>query len=147
MIRDYQALQYTWFEKGKQRIIKTTGKHRGVKLLATVDYVTGEIVWQEEEQYTAEEFLSFLKKVTKAYPTGNIMTILDKARIHHAILLQPFLKEMESRLKSDVINNVFYHTTAEIRKKAHAFMENLNPINFIDCLCVRMESNVILKIV
>lgn len=22
MIRDYQALQYTWFEKGKQRIIK-----------------------------------------------------------------------------------------------------------------------------
>jgi hypothetical protein len=28
MIRDYQALQYTWFLKGKQRIIKTTGKHR-----------------------------------------------------------------------------------------------------------------------
>jgi hypothetical protein len=25
MIRDYQALQKTWFAKGKQRIIKTTG--------------------------------------------------------------------------------------------------------------------------
>lgn len=24
MIRDYQALQKTWFAKGKQRIIKTT---------------------------------------------------------------------------------------------------------------------------
>jgi hypothetical protein len=40
MIRDYQALQHTWFAKGKQRIIKTTGKHRGVKLLATLDYGT-----------------------------------------------------------------------------------------------------------
>jgi len=36
MICDYQALQQTWLEKGKQRIIPTTGKHRGVKLLAKV---------------------------------------------------------------------------------------------------------------
>ncbi|MDT2193743.1 hypothetical protein [Paenibacillus larvae] len=28
----------------------------GVKLLATVDYETGHIVWQEDEQYTAETF-------------------------------------------------------------------------------------------
>ncbi|WP_311081667.1 hypothetical protein [Paenibacillus polymyxa] len=46
MIRDDQAIQKTWFLRGKQRIIQTTGKHRGVKLLATVDYVTGQIVWQ-----------------------------------------------------------------------------------------------------
>jgi hypothetical protein len=55
MIRDYQALQYTWFEKGKQRIIRTTGKHCSVKLLATIDYVTSAIVWQEQIQYTAVE--------------------------------------------------------------------------------------------
>lgn len=61
-IRDYQALQRTWFEKGKQRIIPTTGKHHGVKLLAMVDYVTGEIVWKEDEQYTAETFLAFLSR-------------------------------------------------------------------------------------
>lgn len=84
MFRDYQALQYTWFAKGKQRMIKTTGKHRGVKLLATVDYATGKIVWQEDEQYNAESFLKFLKKITTAYPTGNIEMILDNAQIHHA---------------------------------------------------------------
>ncbi len=54
MIRDYQAIQRTWFEKGKQRVIKTTGKHRGVKLLATVDYCTEQAVWQESEEYTAQ---------------------------------------------------------------------------------------------
>lgn len=162
MIRDYQALQHTWFAKGKQRIIKTTGKHRGVKLLATLDYVTGEIVWQEDEEYTAETFLSFLRKVVLAYPTGKIVLILDNARIHHAKLLEPFLKEMNGRLKlvflppyspqlniveglwkwlkSDVINNVFYHTTTEIRKNVRAFIENImtDPIKIIDRLCIRL---------
>lgn len=37
MIRDYQAIQKTWFLKGKQRIIPTYGKHQGVKLIATLN--------------------------------------------------------------------------------------------------------------
>lgn len=161
MIRDYQALQHTWFAKGKQRIIKTTGRHRGVKLLATLDYGTGKIVWQEDEQYTAETFLTFLGKVASAYPTGKIVLILDNARIHHAKILEPFLNEQKGRLqlmflppyspqlnlveglwkwlKSDVINNVFYHTVGDIRKNVHTFMESImsNPLNIIDRLCIR----------
>jgi transposase len=162
MIRDYQALQHTWFAKGKQRIIKTTGKHRGVKLLATLDYATGCIVWQEDEQYTAETFLAFLRKVVVAYPIGKIVLVLDNARIHHAKLLEPFLDEMNGRLKlvflppyspqlniveglwkwlkSDVINNVFYHTVAEIRQNVRTFMDQImtDPMKIIDRLCIRM---------
>lgn len=162
MIRDYQAIQHTWFAKGKQRIIKTTGKHRGVKLLATLDYATGRIVWQEDEQYTAETFLTFLRKVVDAYPTGKIVLILDNARIHHAKLLEPFLIEMKGRLnlvflppyspelniveglwkwlKADVINNVFYHTVSEIRQNVQTFMEHImtNPMTIIDRLCIRI---------
>ncbi|MGG1619407.1 IS630 family transposase [Paenibacillus sp. NRS-1781] len=161
MIRDYQAIQKTWFLRSKQRIIQTTGKHRGVKLLATVDYGTGKIVWQEDEQYTAETFLSFLKKVVAEYPTGKIVMVLDNARIHHAKLLEPFLTEMKDRLelvflppyspqlnaveglwkwlKSDVINNVFYHTVTEIRTNVQQFMEEIMkvPLTIIDRLCVR----------
>jgi hypothetical protein len=70
MIRDYQTLQMTWFAIGKQRVIKTTGKHRGVKLLATLDYAEGKVVWKEDEQYNAESFLAFLEQVLAAYPTG-----------------------------------------------------------------------------
>jgi transposase len=161
MIRDYQAIQKTWFLRGKQRIIRTTGKHRGVKLLATVDYATGEIVWQEDEQYTAETFLGFLQKVVTHYPKGKIVIVLDNARIHHAKLLQPFLEEMKGRLelvflppyspklnlveglwkwlKSDVINNVFYHTVAEIRNNVQQFMDETmkSRWSIIDRLCVR----------
>jgi transposase len=160
MIRDYQALQKTWFAKGKQRRIKTTGKHRGVKLLATLDYAEGKIVWKEDEQYNAEAFLSFLEQVLAAYPIGKIVMILDNARIHHAKLLENFLKKNQRLeliflppyspelnlveglwkwLKSDVINKVFYHTTAQIRDNVTTFMDRImaEPIKIIDRLCIR----------
>lgn len=169
MIRDYQAVQRTWFAKGKQRIIKTTGKHRGVKLFSTVDYGTGQIVWQEDEDYTAEKFEVFLRRVTEAYPKGKITMVLDNARAHHAKLLESFLKEQQGRLtlvflppyspelnvveglwkwlKSDVINNVFYHTVTDIRKNVHTFMEEImkDPLHIIDRLCIRMESGALLE--
>jgi len=161
MIRDYQAIQKTWFAKGKQRIIKTTGKHRGVKLFATLDYAEGKIVWNEDEAYDARAFRDFLEQVLAAYPTGTITMILDNARIHHAKLLENFLiknsrltleflppyspqlnlvEGLWKWLKSDVINNVFYHTTAEIRRNVTAFMDNImqEPLKIIDRLCIRM---------
>lgn len=167
MIRDYQALQHTWFLKGKQRIIKTTGKHRGVKLLAVLNYATGHILCKEDEQYNAETFLSFLQMVAGAYPKGKIVIVLDNARIHHAKLLQPFLEDHKERLelvflppyspelnlveglwkwlKSDVINNVFFHSVTEIRKKVAAFMKNiaLDTQKIIDRLCLRLENDLL----
>jgi hypothetical protein len=43
--------------------------------------------------------------------------------------------------KSDVINNVFYHTTAEIRKNVKTFMDSImkDPLAIIDRLCIRMQ--------
>ncbi|MBG9987359.1 transposase, partial [Facklamia sp. DSM 111018] len=51
------------------------------------------------ERYDAETFLRFLQLVLERYPTGKIVMILDNARIHHAKLIQPFLKEHEDRLE------------------------------------------------
>ena len=59
MIRDYQAIQKTWFPKGKQRIIPTYGKHEGVKLLGILYYETGHVHCAEEKRYDAEIFLLF----------------------------------------------------------------------------------------
>ncbi len=47
MIRDYQVITKTWFEKGRQRIIPTYGKHRGIKLLGVLNYETGYIYCEE----------------------------------------------------------------------------------------------------
>lgn len=99
MIRDYQAIQKTWFIKGKQKSIPTYGKNAGVKLIGIMDYVTGMVYCEEHEKYDAKVFLEFIKVVLDKYPTGKIVMILDNAKIHHAKLIQPFLNEMKDRLE------------------------------------------------
>lgn len=159
MIRDYQAIHRAWFEKGKQRKIKTFGKHRGVKLVGCLNYETGEVYCEEHDLYNAEVFLSFLSNVLKQYPKGKCVMILDNARIHHAKLIQPFLEENKERLelmflppyspnlnlieglwkwlKESVIYNVFYSTLSQIRNSVQAFFKSINDIPhvIIDRLC------------
>ena len=151
----------SWFPKGKQRQIPTHGKHQGVKLIGTLNYETGEIFCVEEEKYDAEVFLRFLEKVLMHYPQGKIVLVLDNARIHHAKLIQPFLKEHENRLqlvflppyspnlnlieglwrwlKDSVINNVFFSSTSQIKHAVRHFisLQNENKQGIIDRLCVR----------
>ena len=162
MIRDYQAIQKTWFLKGKQRIIPTYGKHEGVKLLGILNYETGEIYCEEHEKYDAEVFLGFLKNTLELYSTGKIVMILDNSRIHHAKMLKPFLDENSDRLelkflppyspkmnlieglwgwmKSEVINNVFFSSVKEIHTAVSGFIDSLKnvPELVVNRLCVRM---------
>ena len=65
MIRDYQAIQKTWFAKGKQRIIQTYGKHEGVKLVGFLNYETGKVYIEEHKTYNAEVFKFFYKMSSK----------------------------------------------------------------------------------
>jgi transposase len=162
MIRDYQAIHKTWFECGKQRLIKTFGRHQGVKLVGYLNYETGEVYCEEHEFYNAEVFLGFLKNLSSRNPNGKTVIVLDNARIHHAKLLQPFLKENEERLqlvflppyspnlnlieglwkwlKEKVIYNVFYKVVSEIRKNINVFLENISadPETVINRLCCKL---------
>ena len=162
MIRDYQAIQKTWFLKGQQRIIPTYGRHQGVKLIGTLNYETGEIFCVEEEKYDAQIFLSFLEQVLAHYPQGKIVMILDNARIHHAKLIQPFLEVNRQRiqlvflppyspqlnlmegfwkcLKEAVINNVFFPNVQKIKRNVQAFirLQNTRKNDIINRLCVRL---------
>ncbi len=161
MIRDYQAIEKTWFVKGKQRIIPTYGKHEGVKLVGVLNYETGHVFCIEEEKYDAEVFMKFLQKLLELYPKGKIVLVLDNARIHHAKLLEPFLNNNDRLqleflppyspklnlieglwkwLKSDVINNVFFHSVSEIRKAVRGFIDSINNVQSITInrLCLRL---------
>lgn len=162
MIRDYQAIHQTWFERGKQRIIRTFGKHRGVKLVGYLNYETGEIYCEEHDTYDAKIFLKFLENLLSKNPKGKTVVILDNARIHHAKLLESFLKENETLLqlmflppyspnlnlieglwkwlKEKVIYNVFYKTVPEIRKNVNAFLKTISaePEAVIQRLCCKL---------
>ena len=162
MIRDYQAIQKTWFLKGKQRKISTHGKHRGAKLIGCLNYETGEILCHEKETYDAVAFQEFLLHVLNHYPEGKIVIILDNARIHHAKLLTPFLRKHQKRielvflppyspelnlmegvwkwLKETVINNIFFPNVQKIILAVRSFLNWISQQRgtVIDRLCVRM---------
>ena len=152
----------TWFPKGEQKIIPTYGKHWGAKLLGTLDYETGEVFSIQEERFDAKVFLIFLEMVLAKYPNQRIVMILDNAKIHHALLIQPFLEKHKAYfsfmylppyspnlnliealwgwLKAAVINNVFFNTLGKIRKSVQGFIKNINetPQITIDRLCIQM---------
>ena len=71
MIRDYQAIEKTWFRKGEQRIFPAFGKHEEVKLIGILNNETGNVYCREEEKYHATVFLDSPKDVLYLYPTGN----------------------------------------------------------------------------
>ncbi len=161
LCRDYQAICKTWFFKGQQKIIPTYGKHDGAKLVGALNYETGNIYVEEHSSYDAEVFLSFLKNILTQYPIGKIVIILDNARIHHAKLLNEFLKENKSRLtlkflppysptlnmieelwgwlKNSVINNVFFKDVVEIKSAVRGFIDWANTVlgQVINRLCMQ----------
>lgn len=105
MIRDYQTIGVTWFERRKQKIIKAFGKHRGVKFMGWFDNESGYIYCEEHENYGAQRFLEFLTNISMRY-FRKIVRALDNAKIHHAKLIQTLLEENKA-----VLNFYFCHLT------------------------------------
>ena len=151
----------SWFPKGKQKLIKTYGKHESLKLIGIIDYETGKVYVEESEEFNAEVFLKFLRKTLELYPSGKIVMILDNSKVHHAKLLQDFLIENKRLtlvflppyspklniieglwgwLKDTCVNNVFFSKFYQIRIAVRKFirMVNSNPMETIDRLCVQL---------
>lgn len=110
----------------------------------------------------ANVFHKFLENVLSKNMNGKIIIVLDNARIHHAKLLQKFLKGNEDHLqmmflppyspdlnlieglwkwmKEKVVYNVFYKTLPQIRKSVNAFLEGISvePETIIQRLCCKL---------
>lgn len=56
IIRDYQAIQKTWFLKGQPKKISTYGKNAGVKIIRILNYESGHVYCEDHDKYDAEVF-------------------------------------------------------------------------------------------
>ena len=151
----------SWFPKGKQRLIKTYGKHESLKLMGVLNYETGKVYIEEAEEFNAEVFLGFLTRILTMYPTGKIVMVLDNSKVHHALLLNDFLaanprlkfmflppyspklniiEGLWGWLKDTCINNVFFAKFYQIRLVVRKFVALVNsvPEQTIDRLCVQL---------
>ena len=82
-----QALDRTQPElplrSGNPKRQTVTYKRNGiVNLIASLEVHKGEVIAQTIEKNNAENFLSFLKKLTKAYPKNELHIIVDNLAVH-----------------------------------------------------------------
>lgn len=92
-IRDYQALQATWFEKGKQRKIPIHGHHASTNLFGAVNTLNGDFLCMQATRCSVRTFQLFLMLTLQRHPGKKVIMVLDNSRIHHAHISRPFLKE------------------------------------------------------
>ncbi|MDT2266036.1 transposase [Paenibacillus larvae] len=99
MIRDYQAIQKTWF------LLREATHHSNHGQASWGSNCWPRLIMKRDTSFgkkmnsTPLSFLSFLQKVMATYPTGKLALVLDNARIHHAKLLRPFLEAQKNRLE------------------------------------------------
>lgn len=151
----------SWFPKGKQRLIKTYGKHESVLLVDAINYETGKVYVEEYDEFNAKIFLKYLEQILIIYPNGKIVMVLDNSKVHHAKMLEEFLNNnprltlmflppyspnlniiegLWRWLKDTCVNNVFYPVFYKIKVAVRKFISWVNsiPDQTIDRLCVQM---------
>ncbi|MDT2246939.1 transposase [Paenibacillus larvae] len=70
MIRDYQAIQKTWFLRGKQRIIQPRASIVGSNCWPRLTMKRDTSFGKKMNSTLLKRFFSFLQKVMATYPTG-----------------------------------------------------------------------------
>jgi transposase len=93
------SLAYTWGRKGKQPIVKTSGKRRNYKVFGAIEYSSGKFIFQglENGKLNASTYIDFLKHLLSK-TKYNVILIHDGAPYHRAADVREFIDENDDRL-------------------------------------------------
>jgi transposase len=81
-------------------IIQHASTRKSMALFGAVSAATGQLVTMDAAIFNAETFLLFLKKVLRSKKRGKkTILILDNARYHHAIMIQPLLNKNKGKIQ------------------------------------------------
>ncbi len=92
------SLTYTWAKKGKQPVVKTSGKRKGYKVMGLIDYFTGRFFCKAHEgRLNSESYSIFLKEVLRR-TKKHIILIQDGARYHTSAAMKEFFEKHSYRI-------------------------------------------------
>jgi len=90
------SLARTWSPRGKQPVVKTCGKRKGLKMFGTIEFKNGGFQYMEcDGKFNGESYVVFLKQVLSGYSCPVIL-IEDGAPYHKGKVVKEFKKEMEN---------------------------------------------------
>jgi len=92
------SLSYTWAPKGKQPVVKTSGKRKNYKVFGMIDYWTGRFIYKAAEgRLNSETYIEYLKEVLKK-TRKHIILIHDGAPYHRSKAVKEFLGKHVARV-------------------------------------------------
>jgi transposase len=92
------TLSYTWAEKGKTPIIKTSGNRKGYKVFGLIDYFSGKFFSKGiQGKFNADSYIDFLQGVL-CKTRKHIFLIQDGAPYHRGKKIKAFFEKNKHRL-------------------------------------------------
>jgi transposase len=91
------SLARTWAPKGKQPLVKTCGKRKGLKIFGVIEFRDGHFIYMEcDGKFNGDSCMKFLKQILNTYSCP-VFLIGDGAPYHGRKDVKVFKKEMEER--------------------------------------------------
>jgi transposase len=92
------SLGYTWAPKGKQPVVKTTGKRKAYKVFGLIDFFTGRLFYRGiDDRFNSETYQAFLLKAL-AETTRHLVIIQDGAKYHTSKAMREFFAAHQDRI-------------------------------------------------
>lgn len=92
------TLSFSWARKGKQPIIKTSGKRKGYKVFGLIDYFTGRFFYKcQESRFNSQSYVQFIKEVMSK-TRKHIILIQDGAKYHTSAETKKYFTQKQHRL-------------------------------------------------
>ncbi|MDM8555384.1 IS630 family transposase [Desulfococcaceae bacterium HSG7] len=89
------SLARTWAPKGRQPVVKTGGKRKGLKMFGAIEFDGGGFEYSEcDDKFNGASYIVFLKQVLKKYSCP-VLLIEDGAPYHGAWIVKEFKNRME----------------------------------------------------
>ncbi len=159
------SLARTWAPKGKQPVVKTCGKRKGLKMFGVIEFEGGGFKYMEcDGRFNGESYIKFLKQVLDKYSCP-VLLVEDGAPYHRSKLVKEFKNMMqnENRLsayrlpsyspdknpieklwkntKRDATHLKYFPTFENIRKAVvKAFEKYLNDATKIICVMKKLRA-------
>ena len=84
----------------KNPIVFHESNRKKVSIFGSVNTQNGQFAYGFSPIFNAETFLDHLKQLISLKPKGKkILLVLDNARYHHAIMIQPWLEENKRKIE------------------------------------------------
>jgi transposase len=138
-----------WFLKGTSPEIKSPVDRFKLSVFGAMG-MNGQLIISQSDIFNAETFRGFLEKILAEAEIGRsssgkikkILLVLDNAKYHHALLLEPWLKEMDDRIElfflppySPDLNAIEMFWKKTRRAATHnRFFESLDKLKYDLCM-------------